>query len=407
VALGVTGAEVRTDQNHPYPANFRYEDLRSLNSLVIPPGLAVTAPNASMKIGSHKWSYYSFSTTFKVPELLHPTQLNINPGIVYNGITTPVTLDLTGVPDQSAGFVNPTMAGAPDASFDSGPLAVNIAAGSGYLWAYDDDGGFTGAVDVTIKNTDITGDQPVNLTFAVLDGYGIIYRAVNYDPPSGCSSLPDSIGPGQTFTGSLCFHMPGRNAYGTIPAGLLVTTPEDVKLFAFNAGPETLGNCSPQDLPETVRSRGGDYPIQTEYTISVPGSVDGSIHRDPDIFPDDLGAAAFDRVTIQTPGDQTVSIRVTPNTPAETGYTGWLLMLQDPSGATVAYEQHGDSSTPAVLQNVPLICGGTYAFYIRLYSRDLTNEDYSYQITVANESLPAATPRPSPESLVGQTPSGS
>jgi hypothetical protein len=185
--------------------------------------------------------------------------------------------------------------------------------------------------------------------------------------------------------------------------GLLVTTPEDVKLFALNAGPENLTNCSSRGLPKSIMDNGDDITIAHEQTISVPASVEGSIKIDPDSDTVDPKPELFDRVGIQTPGGQTISIRVTPTTPDDTEDTSWRLILQDPSGTEV-YEvdfhlvYHGPT-TPPTIQNVFLACSGTYAFYIRPTHPDgygTAGQVFHYQVAIERGSVSAATPGPSP-----------
>jgi hypothetical protein len=205
-ALRTSSAQVSTDQNHPYPADV---NTLHLDSLLIPAGMTVFNPTSSRTNGfglahGEVWSFDSFSATFKVPELLHPTQLTIDPGIAYNGISTAVALDLTSLTQQSTRVVNPNVKGAPLEPFQSGPLEVSIAAAPGSIVSYhplrnrdsgfvaglnlspedvsrltpQNGGEFLAIVDATIKNTDITGDQSENLDVSVNDGYGTTCRTV-------------------------------------------------------------------------------------------------------------------------------------------------------------------------------------------------------------------------------------
>jgi len=414
VTLQATDAQVNTDQKHAYPADV---STGNLDGLVIPGGAAVTAPIASHNSGNG-WEFDSFSATFRVPEQLHPTQLSITPGLVYNGITTSVALDLANVPEQSTGIVNPTLGGASLASIQSGPLAVDIAAAPGSILDYHDpqlhtdtaqdtspeeplyytarNGGyFVSVVDVTIKNTDITGDQPIYLDFTVLDGFGTIYQATpNLALPSGeCSALPSSIGPGQSTTVHLCFGMPEADANGSTSLSLLVTSLEGLRQFALHADPENLTNCTSQLLPRRTWSDSyGESTIAQDQTVSVSGSVNGSIIRK-----EGNNYSVVDRVRIQSPGGQTASISLTPNSPFGSS-TYWRLVLQDPSGATVyQYDEDAPDTSPPVARDMSLFCRGTYALYIRPVGTRTKNVNSQYEVTVMSELAPVATPQSSPE----------
>ena len=163
---------VETSEGKTYPAVigavFDSERL-AWNGFPLPRNLAVTGVELLRLV-----------VTYKVPELLHPTRLVLNPGILHqNEQVEQLSLDLGNVSQDFS--LNDTAANSLPANIQvSSSVQVSIDFSSTGQITNTLGNQFTFRLDMSLTNTDITSDQPVALRLLVVDDSGRIYSHV-YD----------------------------------------------------------------------------------------------------------------------------------------------------------------------------------------------------------------------------------
>ena len=413
---------VHTDQGNSYPATI---DSSDLEPLVIPVGATVTAPRTSWfdldELQGVGWDFKGISAEFRVPELLHPTTLVINNGLLFDGVASSPSLDVASATDGGLEPVNSRLVSGKLTSFQNDSIAVSIqdvpdniatyhpAIDCEYLdcntslnltsdqliWSGPTQTGmFVQIIDVTLHNTNITGDEPVALAFTVLDDYGFVYQhTMDKEPlPEDCASLPDGVGPGQTVVVRLCFGMPEAYAGRTNFLHLVVATANSVNVFDLDSGPEVLSNCVAAALPARVDNQGDLVPVETEYTASAPDEVSGTIRIASNYDALGVEPVPFDRINVQATGSETISIRVSPGKPGGERWsdTQWKMILQDPSGASIFNVTFFSSDeVEPLFANVNLWCTGVYSFYLRPQGFGV-QEDSVFPYVVTIEEVPPA-----------------
>jgi hypothetical protein len=384
---GQATARVETEEGHFYRvdaiSNGPSVSARESNSTSI-----VLPPRTPIK-GAPKL----FSTTFRVPELLHPTTVRLNHWLAVGEQPQVLMIDLTTIRELEAVAVTPTNTsqqlpftihtGTIDLEVSPREMRIDnygdrdwrdrLYKGSNYYVHWDWPGvsdypknGFpaydarffgeaTVTFDYSAKNTNIAADANPRVAFRLV-GEQHRQSPISSGRQNDSCGLPSSIGPGQTVTGTLCFKVPISDVIGDGMFQLLVWG-ETLSSYGVSFGSARLANCQAAPVETIVENAPGSKhrPIHTVSELSAIGTHDYQIiteaWSEAHGIGNKLGFIELWKVTLPDPR----SLAFAASVPGEYILDA-ILTVMDPSGTLVS-SAHPDGDNWA---HVDRVCSTPY-----------------------------------------------
>lgn len=358
---------VETSEDSTYPAAVTLYNTEDY--FTIPAGISIS-PSASYPFRPAR-----FYSTFEIPELLNATRLVISPGYMQaNGQSEPYYIDLSDESVQEPMTLNNITAEELPIDF---PISDSVVAHIDYSTVIPQvryektstsefGGGFDFALDITIKNNDITSNQPISLELIIIDKLGNYYHRTRFGFPEygTCTdTLPESIGPNQTISSTICFTV-SESAANVSRDFYLVTNRTATYYIKF----PTITNCF-----ESGEIRNFDEPTIDEQQVNIPVSLSNKFE------PNTAGAHIIRFIGI---AGKSIEIIVTP----DVGGDGLELYLFDPSGAPIEGDTLGDIEEffSISFQDSPnqynILCNGQYSIYIIMNTNSAPETNYNVSI---------------------------
>ena len=327
-------SQIITSEGNQYPVDYIST---GPSVVIIPGGFTISS--------GRRWNLVD--VYFRVPELLHPIQLVISPGVVYEG-GVPV-INIVDIVDNIQKPLSPLSALALEnlpANIQVGDkihLNIGFPLTPSIRYAMDE---FYLSIPFNLQNEDITRDQPVELEYLIVDDSGQIFSG---------DELPFTIGPGQTVTTPINFVLPPSETFG--PHKLYLKTINNYIDNTYNIQIPNLTNCVYVETPVDIYGT-PIHPAETvnEY-INVPGSILGQTERyiEHRIFFD---GAVGDLISIEVESDVD---------------DYFYFELTDPSGiGIVGGHRHPDGTWEnsgyvgnwiSSLSRIPIVCNEKYSLY--------------------------------------------
>ncbi len=297
---GQATGQVETQEGHEYQldAVSNGEDAGSTvagdtntSTIILPPQTPVTgAPHL-------------FSTTFKVPQALHPISATLSNWLAVEGESQDLSIDLTKM--QELGEISDTRQPLPS-TIRVGSVDIKVSPHEMYIDDYGDlhwqagyldqgsyshwdwpgvsantengpppyDARFFGVATVAFNysatNRDVAADATPDVDFRLVGGQHreSSQSGGQLSDSSEMCGFPSSIGPGQTVSGKLCFQMPVADVIGDGAFQLLVGG-ATVSSYGVSFGAARLANCKPAPVKTFLDE--DDPEIRTESELSAVG----------------------------------------------------------------------------------------------------------------------------------------
>lgn len=336
---------VKTSEGNQYPVDMPHFE----HVIIIPGGFTISGFTTSYGLSRDQFSY-----NFEVPELLHPVQLVISPGIALeeNGETHEVIIDITQ--DQE---LQPTLGNIQNEYLPVDiPLneKVNLTIESPVDFYRSWDQAFSLSIPFFAQNMDITGNQTIEIEYFIIDDLGMIIKR---DSVFG-NGIPYTIGPGQTITKNITFSIPPYSAFENRKLYLKVINNNIDKTYILKV--PSLPNCVPVPavVPNIII-----YGITKNINLPIPGSISDNIGgEETHLLQFDRSFGKIIRFKIESVSENRLSY-----------------YLIDPEGYAILSGDSwyggdiggGDSSY------VPIICNGTYNLYVT------STDALSYKVTTS------------------------
>lgn len=353
---------VSTDEGEDYPATLTFDQ----PLYILPPKVILTGTGQSGTLG--------VQVTFKVPELLHPSKLNIGPGISLQGEEpTVLEIDLKDANTQTLSQTYRPSTDLPTQFSVSPNISADVSLNLGKI-SYGTLNRFGDTTillkfDLVLKNSDITADQAIEFVPLLVSMWGVIYYPSGWEFRDECdASLPETIGPGQTKTTSLCFVV---NAFEGFDARdfYLAIVGNSVDAI-YNVQFPDLINCDPAEPPSEING----VEVFSEERISIPSDFSSTVKGDVG------NAGGLARFIFK--GETGTWIKVSVDPVDDRHY--WAVMMTDPGGNLILeYSQSFESDLFNTFRE-SILCNGEYAIYVRAYeyaSNDPFQQEFKLTIS--------------------------
>jgi hypothetical protein len=340
-----------------------------MNIVIIPGGFTIS--------GDSIMNSYSpaLMASIEVPELLHPTKLVITPGLSYkDGEPQIITFDLTSEPNDQLPPVAASIEDLPTSIQASENIQIAIDLPLPSEVNYDGDS-FILELPFSVKNTDITGDQPVALACLLIDEFGQIVATHVCD-----DIMPDFVGPNQTVSVNASFQLPADSVFGPRKFYLSIINNSVDKTYIVPL-PELINCSQAAEMPSDIYL-GSDHNVISDTSITIPGTVSGSLKNTGNREEDEAH-----RIEFLGKAGQAISISISINTSPKSSKGWWGLIVTDPSGkqSFITYGWDDEDSWLSNISYIPLYCDGAYHLYITYDSSAFwdSEENFgSYNLTI-------------------------
>lgn len=342
VNIETDGSYVNTSEGEIYPAT-----IQNISVILIPSTQTLTR---------------LINVSYRVPELLNPKELIIEPGISINN-NDPNTTTINLEKEPNSGKVK-----SPEVPITDLPVEFELNEFVNFRIEQQD------LVDldykrntlplrtqVTLENKDITGNQSYEIDILLVDQYGNIYQP-------GCDKLPGTIGPGQTETHIICFSINGPATLGENDYFLSLIN-DNIEINAKINKPIPTNCIPPSELPTQIYGGYNKFDVARDELLTLPITTSGSIQASGTY---ESSYGPIDRIRFEGKDGQVIQIDFDGD-PVENN-TGWAVILTDPAGNEFFSAWIDRSSGYWIFpfpdlpmhtfERIPLHCSGIYNLYI-------------------------------------------